>query len=395
MNHFAVGPTDGGGTRHFELARELRHLNWDVTIAASDLNLQSRMYSRRKSASERSPISETIDGIEFLWLYASPYRRNDWRRLANWLSFADSLRRVVKGQTWDVVIGSSPHLFAALAAERVAKRMRVPFLLEVRDLWPESITAAGGKQGPFYYSLELLARYLYARAQHIIVLANGSRTALERRGIHPDRVSVVPNGVDVTGFGPPLVREGKLSLVYAGAHGPANGLEVVLDCADILRDRHDISFRLVGDGPSKAMLKRRAEQGRLTNVEFLDPVPKSAIPATLAAADAGLMVLRDAPLFAYGVSPNKLFDYFAASLPVICNVAGETAGIVEAAGAGEVALPGSARSLADAVLRLADCTAAERQAMGRAGRAWVERERDRPVLAKRLDVVLRGVIAQS
>lgn len=392
VNHFAVGPGDGGGTRHFEISRELTRIGWDVTIAASDLNLQSRKYSRRTSPFDRRVITEVIDGVEFLWLYGSPYQRNDWRRLANWMSFAKEVRGLGKSSKWDVVIGSSPHLLAALAAERLAGRMRVPFVLEVRDLWPESLVAAGGTKGPLYYALDGLAQYLYTRSKHIVVLAEGSRAALRRRGVQQDRLSVVSNGVDISAFGPPRTRGGQFRLVYAGAHGPANGLDIVVDCAEILKEKHDIVFRLVGDGPSKIALMERACAKNLTNIEFLEPIPKASIPALLADADAGLMVLRDARLFSYGVSPNKLFDYFAAALPVVCNVAGETADMVMAAQAGEVATPGSANDLAEAICRLANRSREERLAIGSSGRAWVKKERDRPVLAQRLADVLQRVL---
>ena len=392
INHFAVTPSDGGGTRHFELARELTCRNWHVTIAASDFHLHTRGYTRRPSAAAREPITEQIDGVDFLWLWAAPYESNNWRRARNWLSFQRSLARWHQTESPpDVIIGSSPHLFAALAGYRMARRLRVPFLFEVRDLWPESLLAAGGSKGPAYLVLGAIARHLYKRAQRVIVVTRGMVQHLEHRGVPHEKLIYLPNGADTETFVPHARSRGPFTLIYAGAHGPANGLDTVLDAAELLNDQ-PIRLLLVGDGPSKSELRAKAERRELANVEFLDPVPKSAMPALLSSADAGLMVLRNAPLFSYGVSPNKLFDYLAAGLPVACNVPGEVATLLHRSGAGEQARDSSADALADAIVRIAMRSPRERERMGTSGREWVAREHSRPVLGKRLDRALRDVM---
>lgn len=393
INHFAVTPRDGGGTRHFEMGRELCSRGWHVTVAAADFHLQARRYTRRLGPAVRNEIKEHADGVELRWLWSAPYAKNDWRRAWNWMSFALSLLQAEQSNRPDVVVGSSPHLFAALAGARIATRHGVPFVLEVRDLWPESMVAAGGRKGPAYHFFAGLARYLYRRADRILCLARGTQAHLKQMGVDGRKLVYIPNGVDPDAFRGIERSPGEtFTLVYAGAHGPANGLEVVLDAADLLRDRNGLRFLLVGDGPAKANLTQSAAVRGLSNVEFRDPVPKVSMRDIFAEADAGLMVLRDTPLFAYGVSPNKLFDYFGAELPVVCNVPGEVAAMVEAAGGGEQATPGSAQSLADAVVRLYERSAAEREAMGRTAREWVVREHGRPVLADRLDAALRELL---
>lgn len=395
VNHFAVTPADGGGTRHYDLARTLARLGWTVTVAGADFHLHGRRYTRRAGASDRRTILEQLEGVRFAWLWSAPYAVNDWRRVHNWLSFA---WRVALAD-WsaprpDVVIGSSPHLFAALGAWWAARRLGVPFVMEVRDLWPESMEAVSGRRGLLYHTLDRLAGFLYARADRVVVLARGSVERLRARGVPASRIAYVPNGVDPRGF-PEVTRVARpcRTLVYAGAHGPANGLDVVLEAAERLQGR-DLRFRFVGDGPSRGELEAHAERRGLANVEFHGSVPKSAVPAVLAEADAGLMVLRDTPLFADAVSPNKLFDYLAAALPVVCNVPGEVARMVAEAGAGEQAADASAAALADAVLRLAARSPEERVAMGRAGRTWVLREHSRDVLGARLDDVLSPLLAR-
>jgi glycosyltransferase involved in cell wall biosynthesis len=239
----------------------------------------------------------------------------------------------------------------------------------------------------------MVARYLYRRAERIIVLARGAGDYLRERGVAEERLVYIPNGVDVTQFaGTRQEPEGSFVALYAGAHGPANGLDVVLRAAELLRGHSHIRFLLVGDGPAKASLVASARERGLDNVEFRDPVSKHEVPSLLGRASAGLMVLRDAPLFSFGVSPNKLFDYLGARLPVVCNVPGEVAEMLRAAGGGEQAADTSPEALADAVLRMAGRTPAQRAAMGDSGREWVAREHGRPVLAERLDGVLRALL---
>ena len=395
INHFAKAPDEGGGTRHFEMSRELTRLGWDVTVVGSDFELKTRVYTRREGPEDRRVIKEEIDGVHMRRLWAAPYQRNDWRRAWNWVSFG---REVVK---WtpdrgipDVVIGSSPHLFAARAGLTLARRWNVPFLFEVRDLWPESMVAAGGRKGLVYFVFDRIAKQLYHKADRIICLARGTVDYLrDEAGISEEKLCFVPNGVDPGAFPDVAERNGQVAtFVYAGAHGPANGLDVVLKAAKILEGRDDMRIRLVGDGPAKRGLRELADRLALTNVQFSDPVPKSEMPTVLGEAHAGLMVLKDTPLFAFGVSPNKLFDYMGASLPVVCNVPGEVEWMVREAGAGEQAEDASPKALAAAMTRLADRSAEERAEMGRAGRAWVSREHGRSILAERLDGILREVI---
>lgn len=395
INHYAGTPADATGTRHFELGQFLSARGWGVTLLASDFQHHSRRYTRRQSSHQRDPIVEQYGDLDIAWLWAAAYQLNDWRRVWNWITFGRSVSRYRGRRHPSLVIGSSPHLFAALAGARIARRWGVPFVFEVRDLWPESIIAGGGRRGPGYYGLTLIARYLYRRADRIIVLAEGSRDYLiDRFDVPPDRIVFIPNGVDLTMFKSPTVRrEGdRLKVLYAGAHGPANGLMTVVEAADRLRSRPEIQFLLVGDGPVKPALQEEARRRGLQNIEFRDPVPKQAMPSLLAEADVGLMVLRQSDLFSFGVSPNKLFDYFAAGLPVVCNVPGEIGGVVKHAGAGVLTEDSSAAALAAAIERMTGITRQERAQMGEAGRQWVVRERDRALLAGRLDAALRSLI---
>jgi glycosyltransferase involved in cell wall biosynthesis len=404
VNQYAVPPSEPGGTRHFDLGSALGERGWDVVIVASDLSLVSRSYSRRRGPWDLRALEATEETVRFRFLWASPYRRNDWRRLASMLSFGAmaavsvSVRRSL-GRS--VLIGSSPHLFAAFGTWLAATLRRHPFVFEVRDLWPETYVEMTGAS-PASVQVRVLrwmADLLYRRSSAIIVLAEPNAKAIADRGADPAKIVYVPNGVDLASF--ELVPRGARGLdepirfVYAGAHGPANGLDVVVEACRLLahRESSDVEVVLVGDGPAKGGLVARVEELGLSNVTFRDPIPKSQIPALFSTVDAGLMVLADTELFTYGVSPNKLFDYLAADLPVVTNVPGLVADVVVEADAGVTCAPGDPAALAHAMDALAG-SIRRADARGSTGRAYVAAHFDRAVLAARVDDLLRGLLTK-
>ncbi len=222
-----------------------------------------------------------------------------------------------------MVYGSSPHLGAALAGWLIATVRRAPFVLEVRDLWPQILADSGmlPETSLVYRGLKVLERFLYRRADAIVVLARGSAGVIAGEGIDEAKIHFLPNGAEPADFEVDEPRkelrqelgfEG-IVVVYAGAHGPANGLDLALDAAEKLADTK-ARFVFIGDGVAKAELMADAEARGLANVEFRDPIPKAEIPRVFAAADIGLHCLADVPLFRHGVSPNKLYDYMAAGV---------------------------------------------------------------------------------
>lgn len=382
LNHFA-NPLDApGGTRLVELSSRLR--GWRTTIVAADRNL----FTRRRRRVVR-PGYVTVPTL--------PYDSNGPARIANWVTYAVGATVVgLRVERPDVVLASSPHLLTGLAGWLVARVRRVPFVFEVRDMWPRILVDVGRLRpgSPSHRVLRALERFLYHHAEAIVVLAAGVADAVVDEGIPPERIHLVPNGADPDDFTPSRPREelrrrygfGGFTIVYTGAHGPANGLDLVLDAArDLARELPEVTFVLVGDGLSRPGLMERARRESLHNVVFLQPVPKAEIPDLLAAADAGLHVLADVPLFLYGVSPNKLFDYMAAGLPVLTNTGGEIGRLVTDRDTGVATAP---RELADGVRRLVAADAARRAAWGANGRALIRAERDRGAMAARLQLLL-------
>lgn len=398
VNQYAVVPSSTGGTRHFDMAAELRRQGFDARIVASDLSLHTRSYSRRQHPGDLRPVVEELDGVPFHWLSAGTYRANDWRRAASMVIFGVSVfgyllfRRL---RRTDVIIGSSPHLFAALGAWAAATMRRVPFVFEVRDLWPESFTAVSGKQtGPQITLMRWIADLLYRRSDAIVVLAKGSVAKVEARGAAPESVVWIPNGVDSQTFGRGKRgerRDGVTTFVYAGAHGPANGLDIVVRAAALLRDRgrDDIDVLLVGDGAIKDDLVELARKLEAP-VRFRDPVPKAEVPEVLNSSSVGLMVLADIELFAYGVSPNKLFDYMAADLPVLTNVPGFVSEVVADSGCGVSVPAGDEVALADAMEAMAARLDGSPDAWS-GGSDYIQQHYDRRTLAGQLAEVLQGL----
>jgi len=395
VNHYAILPQQAGGTRHYTLVRELVKRGHQVTIIASSFDHTTR---KELHILDGAPSRlEVVDGVRFLWLRTPPYEGNSAQRLWNMMVFARKvlgLRAADLSGPPDVILGSSPHLFAAWAAERLARRYRVPFVLEVRDLWPQSLVDLGSfSEGhPFIRWLEYIERGLYRRARHVITLLPGAKEHIAQKGGHPDRITWIPNGIDADSLPlpePPTPKDA-FELMYAGTHGLANGLQVVLEAAEKLQDR-PVRFRLVGDGPDKPRLMAMAEEKGLKNVVFEPPVPKSQIPGLLREADAFLMVLRDSPVFRWGVSPNKLFDYMAAARPVIFSV-NTPLNPVAVAGAGITVPAEDADALAEAALELSATSPEERWQMGLRGRKYVEENHNLNLLANKLELVLSNVV---
>ena len=385
LNQFAVTPDQGGGTRHLELSKELVKKGWKVILLASDFGLQSRSYAKRVNSLYREPVLENHEGVQLVWLWAAPYSLNNWRRLWNWVSFWLSAVRHEKSlPAIDLVIGSSPQPLAALAGLQISKRKKVPFWLEVRDLWPESLEAATGKKGGLFYGfVRILITYLYSRADKIIHLAEGTDGYLAKYGVPKTKLIFLPNGADVSQFLEPhrASQQEHINFVYLGSHGPANGLETLVEAAGIIGPKSGISFHMIGDGPIKKNLEVLAMNRGCGHLKFHPAVSKKQAIQRLRKASAGLMILRDEPLFQEAVSPNKVFDYMAAGLPVVSNVRGEVGRIIQEARAGLVAKDGSTQALATTISEFSNLPLCERNRMGNAGRQWMRKNRDRAVVA--------------
>ena len=403
INHYAIAPDQAGGTRHFSLARALTALGHAVVITASSFDHLTRSGALAPGA---AAVKTTQDGVVFLRLRTPAYRGNGVRRLLNMLAFARAVRTVLPSlldPRPDVIVGSSPHPFAAQAGLRLARRLGVPFVLEIRDVWPQSLTDVMGvsPMNPIIWILERIERQLYREAAHIITLLPKVAGRVAERGGDPGRITWVPNGVDLAMVPPPAPAPERdtFTLMYAGAHGVTNALDILLDAAAMLQARAPslpkrLSLVLVGTGPEKPRLEARALELGLRNLVFRPPVPKREIYGFLGEADAFWASSADSDLWEHGISFNKLYDYMAMARPTLIGMRCTTNPIL-LSGGGITVRPGSAQAMAEGVERLLGAGHDGRAAMGRKARAFVEAHFEIGKLAAGFEAALVNALASG
>ncbi|HWP36367.1 MAG TPA: glycosyltransferase family 4 protein [Gemmatimonadales bacterium] len=352
-------------------------------------------------------LTEFTDGmtVERLWLYASARRTPLATALchASFALHAAVTARWRRGPRPNVWIASSPPLFTGWAGAHIGAHHRVPVILEVRDLWPDYFEQMGVLRNRLALRwLHRLERRLYARAAAVVTVAEGSRTWLiERKGVPPAKVHCIPNGIDPDRFAPSpdraatvrrrLSADGRFLVAYIGNHGLGQGLETVVDAAQLLAADPQIHFLFVGEGAEKARVAARAERLGLANVTFLPACSRDEVPAYYQAADLCLVPLADIPAFRNTI-PSKVFEILGSARPVIGALRGEGAQVIARSGAGVVVPPADPTALAAAVRRMQTLTPAERHEMGERGRCFVTEHYDRRRLAQRYLGVIRAVV---
>lgn len=403
LNHYAQEPGGAGGTRHYSLARHLRGQGWRTTVIAASTD---HFKGRQRLADGVKREVRQYDGVPFLWLRTGGYAGNGADRVWNMLQYTlaalqpDNTREL---QRPDVVIGSSVHPLAAWAGVRLARRHQVPFIFEVRDLWPQTLVDMGRLpvRHPLTLALRALEKSLYRNASRIITLLPDAASYITPLGVEPDRIVWIPNGADLELFPtvqPAQERPDAFTLMYFGAHGGANGLDNLLHAMKIVDSRaggRQIRLRLIGDGPAKPSLMALADSLKLSSTTFEGPVPKSSIPALAAEADAFVICVRDLPrLYRFGISMNKIFDYLAAGRPVLIS-ADVPGNPVTESGAGMTVAPDNPDALASAILSMASLPLENRQQMGMAGRHHLEQHYSLARLATILAQTLDSAVAED
>lgn len=385
---------EAGGTRHHELARHLVRQGHQVTIIASPVS-----YLTGTDGGDRVRRHTDDLGVTILRSFTLPalHRSFVWR-VFSFISFMIS--SFINGffvRHVDLVWGTTPPIFQGPTAWLLARLKGVPFLLEVRDLWPAFAVAVGVLKNNLLICLsEGLERFLYRHADQVVVNSPGFIQHVTERGAQ--HVALVPNGADPEMFDPEsdglkfrrkFGLEGCFVVLYAGAHGLSNDLGVVLDAAELLRDQPEIRIVLLGSGKEKPRLRSEADQRQLDHLMFLPPVPKLEIPEALAAADVCLAILQ--PIEMYKTTyPNKVFDYMAAGRPVILAIDGVIRQVVEEAQAGIFVPPGDSQGLASVIRQLA--TNPEKcRTMGMNGRKMVKSRYSREEVANQFAAILEAM----
>jgi len=394
------------GTRSYEFSRYLVSRGHEVTMVTSGLA------NAEFPAPAGRPCREgELDGVHILSVpagYNDPHlgtAMGGLRRMRGFYAFARAASRA--GRTLsrpDVVFATHTPLTVGLAGRTLSRHFGVPFVFEVRDLWPEALVNVGALTNPLaVWWLGRMARSVYRSADHIVALSPGMKEGIVRAGVPGEKVTVIPNASDLDLFRPDLDGSAsrrrlglgdRFAAIYFGAMGMANGLEYVIEAARILSERGSRHIVLVlhGAGGRRAQLEELARQYTLTNVVFSDLVPdKEEVARIVAGCDACLTIYRAAREQTW--SPNKMFDALAAGKPVLINVAGWLGQTVDRNGCGWYLDPHQPGALADALERLAADPDLCRR-MGRNARALAERQFDRRILARRLEEVLTDVVAR-
>ena len=397
INHYAGAPQYGMEYRPYYLAREWVKMGHKVVItSASFSHLRSKQPKVNGNISE-----ELIDDIQYIWIKTPSYEGNGIRRVQNMLTFVGKLislsRRLSKKLKPDVVIASSTYPLDIFPAYLVSRFSKAKLIFEVHDLWPLTPIELGkmSKWHPFIVILQIAEDFAYKHADKVISILPKALEYMVSRGLDPKKFVYIPNGIDIDEWQSfdtqlpkehkeiieRLKKEGKFLVGYTGSFGVANALDYFVESTNYLKDL-PVVLILVGQGPEKEKLQKYVEENNLNNVVFLPPVPKNSIPELLSKMDILYISLRKSPLFRFGISPNKLFDYMMAGKPII-NAISAGNDLVAESGCGISIPPEDPVAIAEAIKKLIDMSPLEREEMGRRGREYVIKNHDYKVLAKR------------
>ena len=382
-------PDAAGGTRSYEMARKLVSRGHRVTMVCSTHGKGDLGLPGKPDDPVRKGNIDGIDVIQFNLKYSN-YMSLPKRA---WIFMRFALRSVGLALRMDyhLVFATTTPLTAGIPGIFASYFRHKPFIFEVRDLWPELPKAMGVVKNPVVLAgMSFLEWMSYRASTACIALSPGIREGVAKRSSKGKPIAMIPNGCDLDIFQPgkredldlPGIKPDDFVAVFTGAHGMANGLDAVLDAAQVLkkRGRKDIVLAFIGDGKLKPRLVQRAEDEGLNNCRFFDPVPKRQLSRIVGCCNAGMMILDDVPAFYYGTSPNKFFDYIASGLPVVNNYPGWLADMIQEHKCGLAVKPRDSEALADAFCQLADNPALCRE-YGRNSRFLAEKEFSREKLS--------------
>lgn len=384
INQAFVSPEEPGHTRHFEMAKFLQSRGHELVIVASDLNYQTgqRTVARRGIFAEQN-----FDGVRVLrsYIYPALHRSYVWRIVSFFSFMFSSVWTALQVKDVDLVMGTTPPIFQAVSAWSVAWIRHKPFLLEVRDLWPEFGVSMGVLKNPIVIALaRWLERFLYARATHILVNSPAYEDYMIAKGVPESKVTFIAYGTDIDMFNPQvdgssiraeLGLQDKFIVLYAGALGQANDIDTILRAARRLNGEDKIHFVLFGDGKERPRLEAESKRMKLGNVLFAGVRAKKDMPRVVASADVCLAILQDIPMFRT-TYPNKVFDYMAAGRATVLVIDGVSRQLIEESGGGVYVRPGDDKSLAETVLGLSREPGRVQQ-MGKSAREYLLTHLDR------------------
>jgi len=390
--------------RIFEFAKQLKKFGHEVTILTAMPNYpKGEIFEEYRG---KKVVKEEIDGIKIVRtsIYATKDKSFS-KRLRNYLSFTFS--SVFQGAKYiekqDVIITESPPLFLGWSGYILSKLKGAKFIFNVSDLWPESAVKLGVLNNKLFIKMSTwLEEFCYRKASAVTGQTKGIVDNITSRGFDKKKVHLITNGVDAEffkrenrdeSFRNEIGVQNKFAVCYAGIHGIAQGLEVIIKAAEILKDNEEIQFVFIGDGPEKNELIKLTEEKHLKNVTFMPVQLKPQMPRIIASMDATVVPLKRLELFK-GALPSKMFEALASELPIILAVEGEAEKLINDAEAGITVEPENAEKIAEAILKLYNDKTLSRQ-LGQNGRRYVMENYARETISRKLEKILFDLIEKN
>lgn len=393
INYYSYPPGTSSWRRHFDLGKLLVKDGYSLNIIGG-----SFVHDRKKhilDKNEKYRIEE-YEGVKYHILNGMSYSGN-FKRILSMIEFMLKVFFYEKKiqEKPEVIYCSCPHPFNGLISWYLSKKYKAKFILEIRDLWPETWVEMGAitRKSIVYKTFAWIEKFLYRKADKIVTLMPGAFLYIEKLGISKAKVEWISNGVDLEQFDKDFEKEpiykfdkNKINFLYAGSIGIANALDEIFEVAKLLKDDKKIVFNFIGEGPLKEKYIKFCEENKLDNVKFYPVVSKENIPSLLKQADILMTFAKKSNLYKYGISPNKLFEYLASSKPVLFS--GEVYNdIIKIANAGISIKPGEVEDLKVAVSKFKIGNTVD---LGKNGRSYLEENFNNIVLEKKLKKIIEG-----
>ena len=399
LNHYAGSPAMGMAYRPYYLAQEWLKKGHKVTIIAATF---SHIRTHNKDFKEKI-TRENIDGIEYIWIKTCPYKGNGLGRIRSMFQYVYGVYRLIPAlikEKIDAVIASSTYPFDNYSAQQLARKSGAKYIFEVHDLWPLSPMELGGysKYHPFIMMLQMAENFAYRNADKVVSILPCTLQHMLKHGLPENRFEHIPNGIllDEVNDPEPLTDEvaekipaGKFIVGYCGTFGISNALHDLIETAAITeKDHPEIHYCLVGKGPLKGDIVKLVSEKCLKNVTIFDAIPKKQVQSFLQKCDLLIITWNNSPLYRFGISPNKLFDYMYSGKPVVQSVSAGN-DIPKDSGCGITCKPEPAE-IVKAILQIYAMKEEERIAMGIKGKKYVLEKHNYTVLAEKFIDVIKG-----
>ncbi|MEB3793040.1 glycosyltransferase family 4 protein [Acinetobacter sp. IK40] len=398
INQYSSTPETAMGGRHYYLAQELAKKGHKVYVIAGRY---SHLLRNPKQFDEQYFIEEIIPNFSFVWVNLPEYQEaHSKQRVLNWFKFSWLLRNISNVITAkpDVILYSSPSLIGYLGAKYLANKFRVPFIFEVRDIWPLTLMELGGHSSkhPFIKFMQWVEDRAYKKADYVFSNLYNAVEHMQTRGLDSSKFHWIPNGVSLEEVSQkqPLNAEtlsqlpqNKFIIGYTGTIGVANAIDDLIEAAKILSSNPQLHFVLVGSGKEKENLIKKVQSLKLQNITFIDAIPKKQIQSMLEQFDICYIGWQKNSLYRFGIAPNKLPEYLYAGKPIIHAFSGK-GDIVQQAQAGITIEAEDPEAIVGAVQQLYNLTAEQRQQLGSNGKQFVLQHLEYAMIAEKLENIV-------